>query len=242
MVHAAWAGRSIIQLSLVGQVAGQAVVNVLHFEKEAVADALLITDGLHQADGTALATDFGTNLAATWKACHTQDYSFQKIVAQVLETNGQVSHRLVATEVTTGAGLGTIAFNTDDMATSCVVKWRTPIAGRSHRGRSYVGPLNAGLVIEGVVQASYLTLVNAWRDAVVARYTGSPAPPTATWNLTIYSRPYDAPNGQYVKRIGGLLTRVNDTTDYDGQTTHVTAAATDTIARSQRRREIGVGS
>jgi hypothetical protein len=241
MVRGPWAGRSIVQLSLVGLCQGQQIVNVLHFEKEAVADALLLTDAAHQADGTALANDWLTNLLASWRPIHTPDYTLQKVVAQVLEVNGQIDHRLVATEVTSGS-VGTGGNPSDDLTSAAVVKWRTPIAGRSHRGRSYIGPLEDTWGLNGSLVGAYVTLVNTWRDAMITRYTGSPAPPVATWNLTIYSRPYTHPHGAYVKRVGGLLTVFNDTTDYDGNTTHVTAAVTDPIIRVQRRREIGVGS
>jgi hypothetical protein len=75
--------------------------------------------------------------------------------------------------------------------------------------------------------------------AQTARY--KPTGAHDSWNLTIYSRPYDNPHGDYVKRVGGTLTVVSKP-DYAGNSNFVIAHSVDGILRSQRRRQVGVGA
>lgn len=247
MVHGPWTPNTLTQLTLVGACQGQAIVNVHHFEASAGTEATLLNDGLAQTYAANLAADWAGNLLTPWRNCHTQDYSLVRLQVQVLERPGNVNHRLVPQDYTTGLPQpGLIAFNSGDMSTAAVLKWKSVTAGRSHRGRTYVGPINNGNVVGGVVQAGWKTPLDAYVTAMINRYTGLGAGAAAGYVLTIYSRPYSntgvpTPEYQYTRRGPTGITVVTPG-DYAGQSSFVISGSTDTTARTQRRRELGVGS
>jgi hypothetical protein len=251
MAHGAWAHRTIVQMSLLGHCPGGAVNNVLHFEAEGAAEATYLTDALAQADALALANQWNTGLKASWLAMHPSPYVLDTIRVQVLERPSAINHRLVAQDVTAGqAGTGgdqadgsgsTVASVVDDYSTSVVIKWAAAIAGRSHRGRTYVGPLasvwkSAGRIVTGFGTGKITPFITA----MLAAYTGTGAV-TNHFNLVAYSRPYNTGQYEYTKRVGGAL-QVITPPDYDGNSTFIASGSYDPILREQRRREIGVGS
>lgn len=245
ITHGPWPYTSTIaQLSLIGLCQSQTIVNVFHFDAPTATEAAFASDSDRIAWATALAADWRTNVRAGWLAAHTLDYSLTVIRAQVLEVPGQLEHRLSAVDDTTGApAVGTAASASDDLTTAIVVKWRTAIASRHTRGRTYVGPVpDTATDLGKIIAASaFVGGINTWLTAH-DRYLGAGAGVTAGYRHVIYSRPYSAPAGAYTRRVGGLLTVVNATTDYNGTATVVTGHSVDAVLRSQRRREIGVGA
>ena len=243
--HGPWPGTgSLAQLSLIGVCQGQAVVNVFHFTAPAATEAAFASDADRITWATALAADFRTNVRASWLAAHTLDYFLNVIRAQVLEVPGQVEHRLSAVDDTTGApAVGTAASGADDMSTAIVVKWRTALASRKTRGRTYIGPVPETATDQGKIigASAYVGAINTWLTAF-DRYINGGAGVVAGYQLVVYSRPYSAPAGAYTVRVGGVIQIRNDIANYDGKATSVLGHSVDTILRAQRRREIGVGS
>jgi len=242
MVHAAWARNTICRLSLIGRCQGQTIVNVFHFEATTVHEATLGSDVVAQTSGATLATDWNTNLKTAYLAQLSSDYTLQTIRSQIVERPGQTDHILLATDNVTGLpGAGTSGAASDDMSTAVVIKWKSVLAGRHSRGRTYIGPVQEIISAAGLVSSA--TPFTAFKDAMITRYTGLGAGVVAGWNFTVYSRPYNAPHGAYTVRVPGSgLTVVNNTTDYDGDSNFITSGKVDTILRTQRRRQIGVGS
>lgn len=248
MPHGNWTHNTIFKLGLIGRCQGQAVIANHYFEATEVKEALLLNDGIAQAAGATLASDWLTNLLSAWRACHTNDYFLDRVDAQVVERPANFEHRLLATSDVTGLPAAGSGFSggggtpADELTSAGVLRWRSTLAGKHHRGRTYIGPLDETAVAAGVLTAAGTVPITAYGVAMVARYTGAGAGVIAGYNLVIYSRPYSAPDGAYTKRIGGVLTVVNNTTNYDGDSTFVATSAVDTVARVQRRREIGVGA
>lgn len=245
MVHAVWPGaHTVAQLSLIGSCQGQAIVNVFHFQAPTANESAFTNDADRITWSAGLITDWRTNVVTSYRAMHPNDYSLNEYRAQVLEVPGQFEHRLSAVSDTTGLpALGTIASGADDLTTAVVIKWRTNVASRRTRGRSYIGPLEQAdsasgkLVGGGALDTAITSFLTA-----MARYIGAGAGVTAGFQHVVYSRPYSAPHGAYTRRIGGVLTVVNSATDYAGGAELVTSAVRDVNLRAQRRREIGVGS
>ncbi len=241
MVHANWGHNTLIQLTLLGRCQLQQIVNVHHFEASAVEEATLLADSTANASAGSLADDWIANLKTLWLACHTNDYTLEKVTTQVLERPGLFEHKLTQQErPLAAANVGSIPRPADDMSTSVVLKWRTPIAGKSHRGRTFIGPIDHDSSNLGLVQDPELSAVPAYGAAMITRYTGV-GTSAARWPMTIYSKPFNTGSYQYVRRIGGTLTVISPP-DYAGNSTFITAQAMDPILRVQRRRELGVGS
>jgi len=242
MVHSAWTPNTVFRLSLIGRCQGQAVVNVFHFEATDTFEGSLTTDALAQAAGQSLATDWRTNMLAAWRPMLPTDYTLDVLRAQVVERKGQVSHTLLATDDTTGLpSAGNATGVADDLTTAVVLKWRGISANRHSRGRTYVGPINDNVTNAGILTT--VTSFTTFTNNMITRYTGAGPGVTAGFRFSVYSRPYDAPNGAYTVRVPGSgLTVVNNTTDYNGAVSAITSGNVDTTLRTQRRRQIGVGS
>jgi hypothetical protein len=242
MANLPWTHRTLYQLTVAGLVFGQQVVNTFHFEAEATYDLANITDAAKQADSQLLALDWIANGKVPYLAQLPSDYAMQMITCQVLEVNGQWRHRLTPMETAQTTSPGTDATHgaVENLTGAGVIRWRTPIAGKAHRGRSYIGPLGQNAILDGRLASSCVTKLTAFKDAMVNRWTGAGAS-AGKWNLTIYSRPYNQGEYQYTVRDSTGL-RVVSPPDYAGNSTFVTVGAVDNIGRVQRRREIGVGS
>jgi hypothetical protein len=241
MPHASWGDRTVAQLSIIGRAFGQSVVNVFHFQAEPTLEATFLTDDIARSATETLLEDWQTNLMSPWRGCHNGEYSVLMLRAQVLERPSNYEHRLTPTEVAiTSGGAGLDAGNAVNATGSGVIRWRTARAGKRYRGRSYVGPVTSSWSENGVLTSDYITLLNTFGNAMKTRY-GAGGLPADTWVQTIYSRPFD--QGDYGYPQGTHPNRVFFYPDaYAGDATNVTDFAIDTTLRSQRRRQIGVGS
>jgi len=227
-----------MQLVLRGRVAGQDVVNVHHFEATAAQELLLTSDTDAQAWADAVKAGWLSAHQTRFRACHPNDWLLNEVVAQVLERPSLLEHKLTETTSTPGSA-GTVGAGSGSLSSAAVIKWTSAVAGKHHRGRTFIGPIPTGFVLDGALVSTLITPLDAYRTNLVTSYSG--ATPSDGALLTIYSRPLDAGEQQWTVRIGGsLVVRAN--VDYDGNSSNVTGSATDPIARSQRRREVGVGS
>lgn len=103
-----------------------------------------------------------------------------------------------------------------------VLTWRTALAGRSYRGRTYLSGYGTLEQVGGVWTAGHMTSINGQATAFLARYNAATGV-YAHWGLCVISRQL---NG--VVRVTPVGT---DVTAYQARSTVYT----------QRRREVGVG-
>jgi hypothetical protein len=247
MVHAAWSHNTMAELVLIGSGAGSAqIVNVHCFEASAVEEALFLNDGLANTSAIALRDDWIANLKTLWLACHaggTGGYVLGTVGVQIVERPALVSHRLGRQDsILTTANIGTDTAAAPAAAENAgVIRWKSLVATRHARGRTYVAPIvsTAGGFPVGLLNATQVAALDAYAAALRVRY--KPTGAHDSWNLTVYSRPYDSPHGDYVKRVGGVL-QVVPKPDYAGNSNFVINHAIDNIIRSQRRRQVGVGA
>lgn len=246
MVHAAWSHNSICELVLIGSVGGQQVINVHAFEASGTHEALNPSDAAIDTSAQALRDDWITNCITTYKALHGTLWSLVTVGSQIVERPTLVSHRLGRQDRTNAPlpAAGTYATSGGMLpyADAGIIRWRSLIASRHARGRTYIGGLSADardLTAPVHLAAAWVTAAGAYAAAMEARYKPGGAFPD--WNLTVYSRPYDNPHGDYTSRAGGTL-HVVSKPDYAGNSNFVTGHAIDDTLRVQRRREAGVGS
>lgn len=246
MVHGAWSHRSVCELVLIGHGGGSLqIINVHTFEATAAHDILNPADADIDTSAIALREDWITNMKTLWLACHSAGvnaYVLDTVGSQIVERNGAVSHRLGRQDHTlTSANTGTLAgaAGAAPAEVSAVIRWKSLIASRHARGRTYVAPLTDTAAPGGNITAGLNTALDAYAAALRTRYHAGGA--HDDWNLTVYSRPYDNPHGNYVKRVGGVLTVVSKP-DYNGDSNFVTSHQIDQVVRSQRRRQVGVGA
>lgn len=240
MPNLAWTHRTLYQLNIIGQSLACQIVNVFHFEATTVEEATLVSDDVALASADALADDWLTNGKGSWTTVHGPDYKIDMVSCQVVERPGLFRHRLTTVEKPqTTANVGIASSDAESPFTAFLLRWRTPVAGKSHRGRTYVGPVPQTWIVDGQVAAANRATCAGVGTTYVNRWGVSGA--SARWKLTVYSRPYNEGEYQYATRKTGSLT-VTTPPDYAGNSTNVTASQFDPILRVQRRREVGVGA
>ena len=242
MPNLPWTHRSLCQISIIGTVYGQQIVNVHHFEAAQTLETTLVSDTIAMQQQAVLGQAWITAHKTRWLALFTADYSLQVVRAQILERPNLWRHRLLPSEIiSTGAGTEVATSPPEDSTVCAVLRWRTPQAGRSFRGRNYLGPWPNNWRNNGMVVAAGATKLEAYRDGLLNQWGAQLTPPPADWMLTIYSRPYNEGEYGYVQGKHPNKT-VFYPPDYAGNSTGIVSGAVDPVLRTQRRRQIGVGA
>ena len=99
---------------------------------------------------------------------------------------------------------------------TCVISWRSGLAGRSRRGRTYLPPTAEGDIVSGVFDTAYLDGVEAMAGDIIAM-AQSGGVSYGNWEFGIWSETL-------------------------GTFTPVTFALVRSVPATQRRRRLGVGS
>jgi len=241
MPNPPWNHNTLFQLTLLGTALGQQIVNVFNFEASGVQELSFGDDAARITASGDLADKWitGNKLAFVNASC--TDYVLQNVKCQVMEVRGSFRHKLSPIEraqTTSNAGPG--GYPAEHPGASVVVRWRTNLAGKRFRARSYLGPVPATAQVDGRVSGPYLTAMSTFVTGMTTRWAAGHAAPL-DYYLTVYSRPYNEGEYQYTSRKTGTL-QVVTPVEYEGNSTNVTTAQIDTILRSQRRRNIGVGN
>lgn len=244
MVHGPWTKNTIFQLTLLGTSFGQQIANIHHFEASAAREltfAVTTGDTLRITYCTTLIALWTTNNKTNWVQAHGSDYTLTQLRCQVLETPGQVDHRLTPVEAIPGAPVtGAAATPAEDTTTAAIIKWRSALAGKRSRGRTYVGPVPHGWQQDGYLAATGVTDISAYGTGMTSRY-GVGGSSSADVVMTVYSKPFSQGEYGYVVGSGATKTYFYPE-DYVGDSNNVVSMAVDPILRTQRRREIGKGS
>lgn len=114
---------------------------------------------------------------------------------------------------------------------SVVISFRSTLAGRSHRGRNYLALYNTGSELQGSLLAASKTTVEAAYDAFLTAYGDAGTDTDYTW-------------GVWSRKLGETLDTSGRVTAYNPAAGFfpVHAIRVDSVLRTQRRRELGVGS
>jgi hypothetical protein len=241
MPNLPWPGRTIFQIALIGSAHGSQIVNTLHFQAGSAIIPPIMSDDVAFAASEELAALWETVGLATWKSCHPTDYALNMIRCQVIERPGEYKKRLTPVEmVPTGGAAAGSASSSEEMSAAAVVRWRTTLAGKRFRGRMYIGPLPANYSDNGRLATAGMTTVNAHALALKNAFAvgGSSHNEFA---LTIYSRSYNEGEYGYPQGVHPSKSFFYPP-DYAGNATNVTTYAVDSVLRTQRRRQIGVGA
>jgi hypothetical protein len=191
---------------------GQEIINKLHF----------VQDGVNPGNQSqVLADDFRTNMDTTIRArCH-PDMKFEFVEVQCIVPFGDGP--AVSNWPANTAGTGSAAFAAAPGMVAEVITIYTGQAGRRKRGRLYLAGMTSGNVVSGSLSAAQTTATTALATALMTRY-GQPAG-VNSWRMGVWSRLIAGPAPPW-------------TTDAFAP---VSGLAVRTIARTQRRRQIGVG-
>lgn len=205
------------QLAIRGTANGQQIVTVHHFVAEG-AGALAQT----------LVDDWLANLRTAYAAMLSQNYSMAAVACRQINPVGPIGYEAPPPAATNGGRAVGVGYQ----GACAVIKWTTGFVGKSRRGRTFVGPLSRDDVNAGVILAAEVVIIQAYVTAMMGRY-GPTGTMEATAQLAIWSPkiaslfPQDPPPG-----IGTPTSAV----------AYVLAGSVNTQSKSQRRRNLGVGS
>jgi len=153
--------------------------------------------------------DPGTDLVNAWEA--TIPALYTPLMSNITAlTQAEVRQIGLPTYIYARTLTGYVGDNTDNMlppTTAPLISWRTGLAGRSYRGRTYMFPTTEVHQERGVVAASYS---GAWEDWANAMLTIGDGVTSAQYILTIYSPTLndDTPVQSFLLR--GILARMKN--------------------------------
>jgi hypothetical protein len=202
---------------------GQRVINTFHFKQKVSGD-----DGEAQR----LAADFHTSMLTTFLTGRSNNLTVDLISCRKVQGAGTLQHDEYVTPAAAGSLAGQAAAAPQ---LAVVVSWRTPQAGRSHRGRTYLAGFTDADENGGVWGTNTTNFATAWADAMLARYGVGVA--TTNWDFGIWSRPYAAYTS-YNPKTGAPIAHGA----YAGNFTAITGRLIRATAFNQRRRTVGIGS
>lgn len=183
------------QLSVKGSVLGQEHVHTLHFRHLVPgADEFLLVDEWQAACKATYRSLFGT-----------PDSPTQQYVAR--QVCGAIPLRAPDEETEpVGQILGTRTIATDPLSPfmAAVTSVRTASAGRSRRGRFFIGGIYEGDQAGGNLTTTYLTAVTAYHTALMAAF--GPSGTSGSFKLVVHSRKLAAVPGAQCQDVSTLVT------------------------------------
>jgi len=180
------APNGIYRLAVIGTVAGQQHVHTLHFRSTTAASAASASEPDFQQ---ALIDHYQANALTEYRALFNQG-NYPASLLQVRKVCGSLPLPGGIDEALTGtAGEGSRVSGTDPLAPwlANVTTLRTAYAGRSYRGRSFIGGAYEGDVIGATFQSGYLAWVTAYFAKLKAQYM-DPSEISIAHKLFVFSR------------------------------------------------------
>lgn len=204
------------ELAIKGLVQGQQIVTTHYFRAEAAGDLTAL-----------IATDWVTDCKALYRTMQPTDYTMTELFCRQINPPGPA-----------GADLALVAPNGGNAANAsgalnaaAVITWTTAYVGRSRRGRSFIGPLQQGGALLGSLAAVEVTNKTNYAAQMLASF-GSGGTRAADCRFVIWSHKIAGSFGQNPPPAMGSPTSAS---------AYVQGFRVNTIVRSQRRRELGVG-
>lgn len=205
------------ELAIKGSCASQQIVTVHHFRAEGAGDL-----------SSTIVTDWVADCKAAYRGMLPADYAVVSLACRQINPPGPVG---VDTAAVAPNG-GIFAATAGPMNAAGVITWTTGYIGRSRRGRSFIGPLASQQVISGVVQAATVTAMTAYVTAMLGSF-GSGGTRAADARLVVWSRRIASTTSQSPPPAMGSA---------NSASAYVLSGRANTIARSQRNRELGRGA
>jgi hypothetical protein len=237
--HPAWpAGRvTVARVNMIGHVAQTQIVTTWHFGIGAPT-----TDAATQTALQTLLTSIDANVRVAYLGCKPQDYVLDVIRGQAIQRATVAHLSLAPLDQVPTTTAGTVVANASSLTDCVVLKMRTALGGKHHRGRNYIGPIWPNVLpVEGVLtDATSKGYFNALITALNTYKFGGTH--YADGSLGIYSRPLHAGEQQWAVRVGSTLTVRSNAAAYTGDFQEVTSMVYDWTLRELHRREVGVGS
>jgi hypothetical protein len=150
-----------VKFVIEGQADGQDVINVLHYKYVGAAPTAVALD--------AFITSWKTAHLAQWLACHSSGY----LILGFECTDIASAAGARATQALSTGNVGTVGSPLLPNNVALAVSWRTGLAGRTNRGRTFMGGLPASGYNNDAITGSLLTALSTLAAALISQtFTG----------------------------------------------------------------------
>lgn len=129
-------------------------VNVFHFKQ--------LNATVFDTPGEDLVQAFQGEAEERYTALVTDLYAIKRYSVRKIGGVDEEYDLGVNVEGTLGAGTGMLPAQV-----AAIISWRTGLAGRSHRGRTYLPPANESSIASGVYESSYLIVMGQFASLVL---------------------------------------------------------------------------
>lgn len=191
---------------------GNVIVNTYHIAPDA--------GGWTGADRTAIANYWIGRLKTFYDSCVTGGLrgggTIGSVVVEYEHNEAPKYVPATAVSVATGSG-GTL----QSLQLAACVSWRTALAGRSYRGRTYLGPLTSTGVSMPALAPGLVSAINAAATVLIAGASG-------TFRLHVVSK-----SGLHWHKTGS---HTYTSSSYTGTSTPITSGSTTSAVRTMRSR------
>lgn len=205
----------VFKVALVGGLFEQEIVNVFHYQQTTAN-----TSGISETES--LARAFFNSMITPLRACLSYEMQWGTIEARsvVVPPIPPVGYDYAITQQGEGEDVSM------PPTVAAIIKKKTAFLGRKYRGRNYFAGIPRDSVENGQIISGVLSVWETLRDAMAA---------TITWTAG------GSPGFRPV--IAAYTYSSGDDPVIDGiRVTPITSGEVDTVLRSQRRRELGVGA
>lgn len=203
------AANDLYSLSATGALYGSQVVNVWGFRQFSSIPGFM---------GQVLIDEWQASCQTAYTGCFPTDVVLNMLRARAVWPD---THQVAEEAVSSGGG-GMLTGDAGPNQVAAIITWRTALAGRAYRGRTYLPGISTGHLIDGQLNSTYLSGLNGFIIAMMGAF--GPSGSSTNFQLVVISRwlnKVERPNP-----IG----------------TQVTAGVPRSIPGTQRRRRIGVGA
>lgn len=161
----------VYRVAIEAEIAGQKLVNVLHYRQNSIS--------LVEIGAEFVLTCVEEELIPAYALLVSASVSFRRITAVQVAELGETAERGIDVP-------GGISGETYALQVSPLLSWKTGMAGRSNRGRTYLfppgeGQIGAGGVIAAINRPDYLALANQMKSIGTTLQPGA-------FSLGIYSK------------------------------------------------------
>lgn len=205
------------ELTIKATCLGQVIVATHHIRAENSGDL-----------STTFASQWNTTCKGPWLANLPNSYSLTILACRQINPPGPVGVEFTPTGTITGNGAAAVT----SLTAAGVLKWTTAFVGRSRRGRTFVGPLPGDQYTLGQLTGPRVAGLNTYATTILGLW-GSAGSAATDGRLVIWSRTIADQVSQNPPPAMGTVSSAS---------AYVTAGSGQAILRTQRRREIGVGS
>lgn len=207
----------VYELAIKAVCLSQQIVAIHHVRAESAGD-----------HSTTIPTAWNTTAKGAWLAQLPAAYSLQVLACRQINPVGPVGVEFTPT----GTIVGTTVTQPSTLVACGVIKWTTSYVGRSRRGRTFYGPLGGDQYTGGNLIAGVRTNIQAYVTALLGLW-GTGGSDSANNRLVVWSRTIAENISQSPPPAIG---------DPASAAAYIMAGSAQSIVRTQRRRELGVGS